>query len=1706
MKRTFVVLFGCLLLAGIVIVFLLSNGQNAKPTTSKNNGDQKEASLTSPPPAGRQPALPATAAMPLASNVGPGMVSTNATTVVTFASPRKRAWDPQFLAQLTNATEGDVIRFELVGGEWASGTIQHIEHKDNELTFVSGPLTLPEAGRFFFQKQSRSGKAGEFVGVVEFPKSARAFRLEPTGLDGAAELVERPLKEVLCLQLPAATDGSSNDVEEIPPLRPTDFPTVPIPAYQNGIIVLESLPGSTPVLYLDFQGGYTPTWGGITYDRPNVNNAQIRDVWVRVAEDYMPFNINVTTDLKVYQNAPEGSRQRVVLTPTTTAAPGAGGVAYIGSFNWTGDTPCWAFYSSGKNAAEVVAHEVGHTLGLGHDTQDPPGGAHVEYYAGHGSGDTGWAPIMGVGYYQNVSQWSKGEYLNASQLQDDIAIITSNNNDVDYRADDTGADLGTSRYLEIYSATSAGAQGVIETTGDTDAFQFTTTGGLVSLRADPVSVSPDLAIQATLFDASDVLLASNNPQTTLWAAINTTVPAGTYTFRVTGVGRNNPLNTGFSDYASLGYYSVTGSVANARLPNRFAIPENTTNGTFVGTVPATNPGGDPLVYTITSGNTGGTFTIDASGNLSIADNSLLNYEALAANTSFPVQFELFMDIENTLTPALTELNRRVVVAITNVNESPALTGFTASVLEHSQPGTALGTVTGSDPDFYTLLSYSITGGNSNAMFTIGGQSGVISVAGDLNAATQSVYNLTVVANDQTPPLSLTATSTVTINVLSNNSPFRPGTISYAVYTNITGTAVSGLTASPTYPNNPAFEKQLTLFEADTDRGDNYGAVVRGYLIAPFSGSYTFWIASDDDSQLFMSTSTNATTLSQIASVTGYTGPREWNKFSSQRSAPRTLTAGQAYYVEVRQKEGTGGDNLAVAWQCTSAGITGTNVIPGTFLAPYFRNYIPRATAFTTSLHKDAVTGARVGTVTFTDVNTNDNHTVTIASGNTGGVFAINPTNGIVRVASDAALLATGLTTFNLVISVTDNGVPALSGNATAVVNIVASNQITTTTPRQEVWTNLTGNTVNLLTSQARYPKRPDLLRAITTFDSGQDFADNYGSRIQAYLTPTNSGSFRFYVSSDDNSQFKYSPTTNPATATVVASITGDGNWSSYLQWDKFASQIAAPVSLTSGQKYYLDAIQKEGTGGDHVEVGWTIPGVTGTNIIASSFLTPVDINYAPDLLGKTVSIPLTASNGTVVTTMTATDSPLDLIAYKIVAGNSNNTFAIDADNGKITVSNNTWIINQLLPNFTLLVQAQDSGYGDLYPRKSTNVTVIVNLTEPAAQTWTGNGTDDNWTSGANWNGTAPVESTPLVFAGINRRTNFNDLLSVAGPVTLNNGGFRLTGNPLLLRAGLANTGDNTWAINSTFNKPTTINNTSGTLTVEGTLNNGSSLLTLLANGPLQVNGIISGTGGILKAGSAITTLSASNTFTGPTTVTTGTLALAGTGSLRNSSALTVMSGATLDASTAAGGLIVPTSQTLAGNGIVLGDTIVNGTLMPGASFGTLSFSNALTLAGSTIVEINKTGVTLASDLVIVGGTLTYGGSLTLTNTGAALAAGDTFDLFDAAASASSFATLSLPPLSPGLLWNTTGLALDGTVRVAAVPSPVIQTWTYSGTTFTLQLASTAGVNYVLQGATNLVAPINWTSLSTNAGTGGLLTIPAPVTLGEPQQFYRLQAY
>jgi hypothetical protein len=218
-----------------------------------------------------------------------------------------------------------------------------------------------------------------------------------------------------------------------------------------------------------------------------------------------------------------------------------------------------------------------------------------------------------------------------------------------------------------------------------------------------------------------------------------------------------------------------------------------------------------------------------------------------------------------------------------------------------------------------------------------------------------------------------------------------------------------------------------------------------------------------------------------------------------------------------------------------------------------------------------------------------------------------------------------------------------------------------------------------------------------------------------------------------------------------------------------------------------------------------------------------------------------------------------------------------------------------------------------------------------------------------------------------------------------------------------------------------------------------------------------------------------------------------------------MGGATLDASALAGGLTIPPGQTLTGSGDVRGNVVVSGTLAPGDSIGALSFSDALTLAGTLLVEINKSGPPITNDLVVVAGPLTLGGALIVANTGSALADGDNFKLFDAPSFTGSFASQTLPPPGAGLIWNTTLLGVDGTLRVESAPAPLILPVSLNGGNLTVQFQSTTDVIYVLQAATNLVPPVAWANVSTNAGMGRLLTLPVPVDSAQPQMFYRIMA-
>ena len=158
-----------------------------------------------------------------------------------------------------------------------------------------------------------------------------------------------------------------------------------------------------------------------------------------------------------------------------------------------------------------------------------------------------------------------------------------------------------------------------------------------------------------------------------------------------------------------------------------------------------------------------------------------------------------------------------------------------------------------------------------------------------------------------------------------------GTLTREVWTGVTGVSVSNIPTG-TAPN---LISTLTSFETPTNWADNYGTRVRGYITAPATGNYRFWIASDDASELWLSTTNSPANKQRIAWVIGWTNSRQWAKESNQGSAPISLVQGQRYYVEVLQKEGAAGDNLAVGWakpgQSTSAP---SEIIPGAVLSPF----------------------------------------------------------------------------------------------------------------------------------------------------------------------------------------------------------------------------------------------------------------------------------------------------------------------------------------------------------------------------------------------------------------------------------------------------------------------------------------------------------------------------------------------------------------------------------------------------------------------------------------------------------------------------------------------------------------------------------------------------------------------------------------------------
>ena len=345
--------------------------------------------------------------------------------------------------------------------------------------------------------------------------------------------------------------------------------------------LLHSNPTATKTIYLDFDGHTTndPSWNlGEEIVTPRFNfegydltftdgeYIRIQEIWEQVAEDFIPFDVDVTTEeppldwLEKDYTDPTDERWGVrVVLGGSSGWTGSGyyGLAHYNSFGNNRDTPAFVFTggtgSGVSKVATIASHEIGHAVGLHHD------GSGSEYYGGYGSGETSWGPIMGNAWEQSLSQWSKGEYNNASNTEDDLTIITTASfNQIGYRVDDHGNDAISASLLDINPDAQVFDAGIIEQTTDVDYFTFTTMAGTVNLNIDGFYRGANLDVLATLYDSSLQLVATSNPDDFIDASFSETLAAGTYYLTVEGTGK--PAPNAYSDYASLGQYTITGNI------------------------------------------------------------------------------------------------------------------------------------------------------------------------------------------------------------------------------------------------------------------------------------------------------------------------------------------------------------------------------------------------------------------------------------------------------------------------------------------------------------------------------------------------------------------------------------------------------------------------------------------------------------------------------------------------------------------------------------------------------------------------------------------------------------------------------------------------------------------------------------------------------------------------------------------------------------------------------------------------------------------------------------------------------------------------------------------------------------------------------------------------------------------------------------------
>ena len=614
---------------------------------------------------------------------------------------------------------------------------------------------------------------------------------------------------------------------------------------------LHSKPGSKRTIYLNFVGATltNTVWNdsthpsitalpfdldGYPYTFSTTELERIQYMWQRVAEDYAPFDVDVTTEAPAAGvitrsgSSDDVYGTMVLITQRTFYSCSCGGVAYIGAFDDTTDfyKPALVFYDrlgagNEKYVAEAISHEAGHNMGLQH-----MGTSTSSYY----QGANGWAPIMGTGYYQNLVQWSRGEYPDANNREDEYTVMAGNG--LALRADDHGNTTATATRMASSTAngvTTVYGSGIVNSSTDIDVFSFVAGAGAVSLQVNPANRSPNLDVGVQLRDSAGNVLATVTPTDSMSATINVSVAGGTYYVLVyaTGVGT---WSTGYGTYGSVGEFSILGTVpAAAAQPPVAALTATPTSGTA------------PLVV-----NFNGTGSFDPDGTIAsyvwnFGDGTSGTGATASRTYTVPGIYTATLmvtdnaGLTNSKTVTIAVQNATAVAPVAAVTATPA-SGPVALPVSFSSTGSY-------DPDG-SIASYEWNFGDGTALATTANVNHTYTTPGTYTATLKVTDNtglsnsrsVTITANPTTTVTTSTQMSVTDVTVsLSTNKGGQTQAMAYVTVKDGSGKAVGGATV------NGAWSGAITASGSGTTGTTGVAAVTSGR--SKSGGTFIFTVNS-----------------------------------------------------------------------------------------------------------------------------------------------------------------------------------------------------------------------------------------------------------------------------------------------------------------------------------------------------------------------------------------------------------------------------------------------------------------------------------------------------------------------------------------------------------------------------------------------------------------------------------------------------------------------------------------------------------------------------------------------------------------------------------------------------------------------------------------------------------------------------------------------